>query len=67
MTRADRAEWDASSQPPMKPLLPFEFPQRAAKPAAREWDWTLLAFWTTYLGAYAIGAIEVISYCRWTL
>ena len=46
----------------------FDVPR--GKPKAntrRELDWTQLAFWTTYLGAYAIGAIEVISYYRWIL
>ena len=45
----------------------FEVPRGIPKADLRELDWTLLAFWTTYLGAYAIGAIEVISYYRWTL
>ena len=45
----------------------FEMPRGVLKADAREWDWTLLAFWTTYLGAYAITAIEVIAYYRWTV
>jgi hypothetical protein len=44
----------------------FELPPNDPRARAREWDWTLLAFWTTYLGAYAIGAIEVIAYYRWS-
>ena len=44
----------------------FEVPRRISSAKTRELDWTLLAFWTTYLGAYAIGAMEVLSYYRWT-
>ena len=42
----------------------FHMPRGIPKADIRELDWTLLAFWTAYLGAYAIGAIEVIGYYR---
>ena len=39
----------------------FDLPRSNPKAHPRDLDWPLLAFWTTYLGAYAIGAIEIIS------